>query len=955
MVPAPMFPEPVRRCLIFLLGLAMFGLRSDLALALSAKDYQGQCRIEYNEWKKHGGFGAAALGSNGHCGFTWDYGDRKDARDSALSWCRRGGKGKNCVIVEENGSLSEQGRLWRECEGGGKLVACERLVGMKDLGQMGRAAAFNGTGNAFARLGETNKAVDAFTQAIKVDKKYGWGYMNRGLLLRDKGKLEDAVKDFEKALSLYNFDPDDYRLNARKSIAEAQKVLSSMRGLENKSLCGSALASGMKRFEGRGHYVPYVNEAQRRRLSVGDCRLALGFAAEPNPYELVSDKTVCVAATIADSLDWNSSPSGILAQAEIKRRGGGHDWCASRLGLTSVAAAPSAPAEPAPPAPPALGISENPNPYESLDNDKLCFAALDKFRKGWNTSGEGILAQGEVKRRGHALEWCVASMERLVAALAPPATVEAVPPKIQAAPEPPPAPQRKRIALVIGNGAYEHVTGLTNPTRDAAAVAETLRRIGFSVMELENLGKTSFEEALANFSEQAAGADFAIFYYAGHGMEVDRQNYLIPVDAKLETDRRLRFETLSLDDVLSTLDGVHGIRMVLLDACRDNPFSSIMKKTTANRSIGRGLSRVEAADGTVISFSAKEGSVALDGNGDHSPFTAALLKHMADPGLEIQFLMRTVRDDVRAATKGEQEPYISASLPRQAIYLVPPETNASGTTGGSWISSPTPLTLSEDTVAADFQLTREINTSDAWKAFLAKHGGVTANFYVDLAKAAQKKLALTASVLPKFEPAVEPLPLPTVAVPPTKSPSPGGEARKIVLAELSGEVDPEIRKAVGALERYELTFGYFHDHLYIAVLSWGINWDMARRAAQAAGGHLVTISSSAENTFVRDLYAKDNRFQFLNGQRSAFLGPYIGLYQMPNAKEPNDGWHWVNDEPLKFMAWSSGQPDNYNGVEGVAAFITQVNGGTEPNWNDMPSADVRGFIVEVEPSGPGAD
>ena len=186
------------------------------------------------------------------------------------------------------------------------------------------------------------------------------------------------------------------------------------------------------------------------------------------------------------------------------------------------------------------------------------------------------------------------------------------------------------------------------------------------------------EEELANFSDRSAGADLALVYFAGHGMEVGDQNYLIPVDAKLETDRRLRFETVSLDDVMAALDGVKGVRIVLLDACRSNPFAASMKITRSSRAIGRGLARVEASKGTLISFSAKEGTVAADGAGRNSPYTAALLRNLEVPGLEIGILFRRVRDSVLAATDNEQEPYVSASLSANPVYLVPP-TTAKGT------------------------------------------------------------------------------------------------------------------------------------------------------------------------------------------------------------------------------------------------------------------------------------
>ena len=190
--------------------------------------------------------------------------------------------------------------------------------------------------------------------------------------------------------------------------------------------------------------------------------------------------------------------------------------------------------------------------------------------------------------------------------------------------------------------------------------------------QADDLDRVAMEEALADFSDMAAGADIALVFYAGHGMEVDRRNYLIPVDAKLETDRRVPFETVSLDHVMDALDGVKGVRIVLLDACRNNPFSTSMKMTSSSRSAERGLARIEASKGTLISFSAKEGTVAADGQGRNSPYTAALLSNLKTPGLEIGLLFRKVRDSVLKATNNAQEPFVSASLSSKAIYLVPP-------------------------------------------------------------------------------------------------------------------------------------------------------------------------------------------------------------------------------------------------------------------------------------------
>ncbi len=258
----------------------------------------------------------------------------------------------------------------------------------------------------------------------------------------------------------------------------------------------------------------------------------------------------------------------------------------------------------------------------------------------------------------------------------PPPTIETVddaPPEVNQSESPIVGASGRRIALVIGNSAYKHVQALPNPVNDAEDLAAALRNLGFSVQHVGNLGKVAFDETLAEFSDRAAGADIAAVYFAGHGIEVDRVNYIVPVDATLENDRRLRFEAVSLDDVMGALDGVKGIRIVLLDACRNNPFAASMKVTSATRSIGRGLAKIEPVRGTLVSFAAKEGTVAEDGAGRNSPFAAALLANLDTPGLEIGLLFRKIRDSVLKKTNNRQEPFISASLPSNPIYLVPPK------------------------------------------------------------------------------------------------------------------------------------------------------------------------------------------------------------------------------------------------------------------------------------------
>jgi uncharacterized caspase-like protein len=210
----------------------------------------------------------------------------------------------------------------------------------------------------------------------------------------------------------------------------------------------------------------------------------------------------------------------------------------------------------------------------------------------------------------------------------------------------------KRVALVIGNSAYQNVSRLANPINDARAVTALFKKAGFDLVESRNdLGIASLRRAVRDFADLARDADIGVVYYAGHGIEVDGNNYLIPVDAVLERDVDVDDETLSLDRVIRTLEPVKRLRLVILDACRDNPFTRTMKRTIGSRSVGRGLAKVEPlTSDTLIAFAAKAGSVALDGEGKTSPFTTALLSHVATPGLDLRIAFGQVRDDVLRAT-----------------------------------------------------------------------------------------------------------------------------------------------------------------------------------------------------------------------------------------------------------------------------------------------------------------
>lgn len=226
-----------------------------------------------------------------------------------------------------------------------------------------------------------------------------------------------------------------------------------------------------------------------------------------------------------------------------------------------------------------------------------------------------------------------------------------------------------KVALIIANAQYTDVPRLKNPPADAQLIAASLRNAGFDSVEIAlDLDKASMDAALIAFGNKSDGADVALIYYAGHGIEVLGDNYLIPTNAKLRRDRDAAVEAVPLAIVLSMVRGAR-LRLVLLDACRENPFANAMVRNGAGRSVGRGLARVEPESDTLVVFAAKAGAIAADGNGANSPFAEAVANRVSENNLEIGLLFRLVHDDVVQSTGRGQEPYTYGSLSGSAVYL----------------------------------------------------------------------------------------------------------------------------------------------------------------------------------------------------------------------------------------------------------------------------------------------
>jgi len=288
-----------------------------------------------------------------------------------------------------------------------------------------------------------------------------------------------------------------------------------------------------------------------------------------------------------------------------------------------------------------------------------------------------------------------------------------------------PATAQKRVALVIGISKYQQVPRLANPTRDAEAMFLLLKKAGFDVVDSQrDLGISELRRAIREFAEASRDADISVIFYAGHGIEVDGMNYLVPADAKLLSDFDVEDETVSLDRILRALDPAKLLKLVILDACRDNPFVKKMKRSIASRSIGRGLAQIEPTmPNTLIAFAAKAGAVANDGDAQNSPFAVALLKHIAEPGLDLRLAFGRVRDDVLKSTGNRQEPFVYGSLGGETVALVP-----------QLKRPPDP----EAEARVDYELAAQVGTKEAWDSFLVRH---PTGFLADLARGQNAKLA----------------------------------------------------------------------------------------------------------------------------------------------------------------------------------------------------------------------
>jgi hypothetical protein len=322
----------------------------------------------------------------------------------------------------------------------------------------------------------------------------------------------------------------------------------------------------------------------------------------------------------------------------------------------------------------------------------------------------------------------------------------------------------RRVALVVGNSNYENVAPLTNPANDATAIAGALKAAGFDDVKLiGNLGQSQLLRALRDFTGTATGAETAVVYFAGHGVEVDGRNYLVPTDATLAKATDVDFEAVSLDAVRTAVSGASKLRLVILDACRNNPFK--LASSDGKRSVNRGLARIEPGANELIAYAAREGTVASDGDGGNSvnsPYAASLVKYLAEPGLEVRLLFGRVRDDVKAATGNTQEPFIYGTLGGDALFLKDPVVANAAPDVPAKTASPPPAPSGISGEAAQlWPLVEKTTSCGVLQSFIDRVSKQQDNPFIGFALARKKELNCDAAAAPTAVPAA-PKPPPAV-------------------------------------------------------------------------------------------------------------------------------------------------------------------------------------------------
>jgi tetratricopeptide (TPR) repeat protein len=499
--------------------------------------------------------------------------------------------------------------------------------------------------------GEYDRAFADLSDGLELNPREPYTYLNRGNLLMDLGRSVEAIPDYQRAIRLKPDFATSYNnlANAYRGIGEFDKSIEQLNlaiKLDPKYAIAYATRGLSYRMKGD---LDRALVDQNRAIEITPSALMYTLRGDTLRYLRQFDSAIASYRQALQALpDFVPAFTGLGLTYERMNK-----MIPARTAFEAASASRSL-----------LRFTDVSK--SALETAQARIAAID--------SGQ---AEPEIVSPPRLAQNPTSIPTAAVAPAAPIATSQAAPSQAI------PGKTERRVALVIGNSAYKYVPPLKNPPKDAEAVAASLRNIGFnSVILSENATREQLINDLKRFAGEAAKSDWAAVYYAGHGLEAGGVNFLIPVDAKLATDRDVQYEAVPLDQVLYAVDEAKKLKLVVLDACRDNPFlpaatgapaavslSSASTGPTSSRSIGRGLAAVNVRGGTLVVFAAKNGQVALDGDGGNSPFATAVVKRISTPGVEINKLFRLVRDDVMEATAGRQEPYTYGSLPGKEDFF----------------------------------------------------------------------------------------------------------------------------------------------------------------------------------------------------------------------------------------------------------------------------------------------
>jgi len=530
-----------------------------------------------------------------------------------------------------------------------RLAACESVIADEKITGPSRAAAFWYRGDSLVKKRDYDGAIAAFTASHEIAPQNINVINARGIAYSYKGDDERALADYDLCLQLRPTYGSAY--NNRGLIFMRRGEL--QRALDEFDLAVKHI------FNDQSRYLHHYNRGRLQGLMKRyDASLAdFDEAQKVNPDGPQVPAYRCITYTgmgrFDDALvDCNAalakSPNNVYA---LTSRGN------ANLGKGNLDAALSDYEQ---------VLKINPNYVRAYVGRGQLF---EKRRNVAAARADYRLAANAVAARREDIDTTLAravAKERLEALLGTAA------PAGKASPSTPQPAGPRKVALIVGNGAYKNVAPLDNPPRDAKLIASTFRELGFATVTLApDLTRDRFFAALHEFGVEAEKADWAVVYYAGHGMEIGGVNYLIPVDARLKADSDAETQAVALVQVIAAVAGARKLRLVMLDACRDNPFEKTMQRTIALKLVNRGFSNIEPEAGFMVVYAAKHGETALDGDSVNSPFATVLARVIKEPKIEVRKLFDIVRDDVWKATNRTQQPFTYGSLPgREDFYFV---------------------------------------------------------------------------------------------------------------------------------------------------------------------------------------------------------------------------------------------------------------------------------------------